>query len=255
MKQNNIENSDKKLVGYITASIPDNNFTVDLALSIKEAGVDTLELGIPFSDPVADGPVIEKANLIALNNGFKLTDLFEVSSKIAPQMDTLWMGYMNPFYKYGIENFLKKAQEFGINGTIIPDVPFEMAEDLLPLYNKYNISNISFVAPTHNENRIKKVVSNSQKFIYMVAYAGITGSGQKEDLTSIIQNVRKYTNTPLYIGFGVDENTCKDKVKGVDGVIVGSAFVKHIIDDSLSNNEKIKKISSLAKEIKEKINE
>jgi len=250
MSENN-----KKLVGYITASIPDNNFTVDLALSMKEAGVDTLELGIPFSDPVADGPVIEKANLIALNNGFKLDDLFEVSSKIAPNIDTLWMGYMNPFYKYGIENFLKKADEFGVNGTIIPDVPFEMAQTLKPLYDKYNKANISFVAPTHTEERIKQVVSDSQKFIYMVAYAGITGSGQSEDLTSLIENVRKYSQTPLYIGFGVDEKTCKEKSQGVDGVIVGSAFVKHIIDDSLSNDEKIKKISSLAKEIKEKINE
>ena len=249
------ENIDKKLVGYITASYPDNNFTVDLALSMKEAGVDTLELGIPFSDPVADGPVIEKANLLALNNGFKLTDLFEVSSKIAPFMDTLWMGYMNPFYKYGIENFLKKADEFGIAGTIIPDVPFEMAENILPLYKKYNKANISFVAPTDSEDRIKEIITDSQKFIYMVAYAGITGSGQSEDLSTIIENVRKYTSTPLYIGFGVDQNTCKEKSKGVDGVIVGSAFVKHIIDDSLSSNEKITKISAIAKEIKEKINE
>ncbi|QKJ24016.1 tryptophan synthase subunit alpha [Poseidonibacter lekithochrous] len=249
------ENIDKKLVGYITASIPDNNFTVDLALSMKEAGVDTLELGVPFSDPVADGPVIEKANLIALQNGFKLKDLFEVSSKIAPNMDTLWMGYMNPFYSYGVENFLQKAEEFGITGTIIPDLPYEMADNYTALYKKYNKASIAFVAPTHTENRIKKVVSNAQKFIYMVAYAGITGSGQKEDLTSVIANVRKYTNTPLYIGFGVDEKTCQEKVKGVDGVIVGSAFVKHIIDDSLSNNEKISKITSLAKEIKEKINQ
>ncbi len=249
------ENIDKKLVGYITASYPDNNFTVDLSLSMKEAGVDTLELGIPFSDPVADGPVIEKANLLALNNGFKLNDLFEVSSKIAPIMDTLWMGYMNPFYKYGIENFLKKADEFGITGTIIPDVPFEMAENILPLYKKYNKANISFVAPTDSEERIKEIISDSQKFIYMVAYAGITGSGQSEDLSKIIENVRKYTKTPLYIGFGVDENTCKEKSQGVDGVIVGSAFVKHIIDDSLSSNEKITKITAIAKEIKEKINE
>lgn len=89
----------------------------------------------------------------------------------------------------------------------------------------------------------------------MVAYTGITGSGQKEDLSLLINNVRKYTNTPLYIGFGVDENSCKEKAVGVDGVIVGSAFVKHLIDDSLSNSEKIKKISLVAKEIKEKINE
>lgn len=245
----------KNLVGYITSSIPNNNFTVDLALSMKDAGVDTLELGVPFSDPVADGPVIEKANEIALANGFKLDDLFEVSSKIAPQMDMLWMGYMNPFYSYGLEKFLKKAKEFGVNGMIIPDVPFEEAEIIKPLFQKYEKSNISFVAPTHSENRIKKVVTNAQKFIYMVAYAGITGSGKSEDLTTIIQTVKKYSNTPLYIGFGVDEKTCKEKAKGVDGVIVGSAFVKHLIDESLSNDEKIKRICSIAKEIKEKINE
>ncbi|CAM4005829.1 tryptophan synthase subunit alpha [Arcobacter cloacae] len=245
----------KKLVGYITSSLPNNDFTVDLAYSMKEAGVDILELGIPFSDPVADGPVIEKANLIALNNGFKLKDLFEVSSKIGKDIDTLWMGYMNPFYHFGIEKFLQKADEFGISGTIIPDLPYEMAQNFEPLFEKYNKTNICFVAPTDSEERIKQIATNAQKFIYMVAYAGITGSGQKEDLSQIIQNVRKYSNTPLYIGFGVDENTCKEKIIGVDGVIVGSAFVKHIIDDSLSNSEKIKRISSIAKEIKEKINE
>ncbi len=245
----------KKLVGYITSSLPNNNFTVDLAYSMKESGVDILELGIPFSDPVADGPVIEKANLIALENGFKLKDLFEVSSKIAKDIDTLWMGYMNPFYHYGIEKFLQKAEEFGVNGTIIPDLPFEMAQNYGDLFAKYNRANISFVAPTDSENRIKELVTDSQKFIYMVAYAGITGSGQEEDLSKVIENVRKYTQTPLYIGFGVDENSCQEKIKGVDGVIVGSAFVKHLIDDSLSNDEKIKKISSIAKIIKEKINQ
>ena len=245
----------KKLVGYITASLPSNNFTIDLAYSLKEAGVDILELGIPFSDPVADGPVIEKANLIALNKGFKLKDLFEVSSKIGKDIDTLWMGYMNPFYHYGMEKFLQKAVEYNIQGTIIPDLPFEMAQNYEELFAKYNKSNISFVAPTDSEERIKELVTNAKKFIYMVAYAGITGSGQKEDLSLIIKNVRKYSQTPLYIGFGVDEKTCKEKAKDVDGVIVGSAFVKHIIDDSLSNDEKIKKIFSTAKEIKEKINE
>lgn len=245
----------KKLVGYITSSIPDNNFTVDLALSMKEAGVDTLELGVPFSDPVADGPVIEKANQIALNSGFKLKDLFEVSSKIGPQIDLLWMGYMNPFYHYGLDNFLEKAKEYDVKGMIIPDLPFEEAKLVEDSFKKYERVNISFVAPTHSEERIKKVVENSQKFIYMVAYAGITGSGKAEDLSDIINRVKKYSNTPLYIGFGVDENSCKEKSKGVDGVIVGSAFVKHLIDNSLSNSEKIARISSIAKEIKEKINE
>ncbi|QKF59568.1 tryptophan synthase subunit alpha [Aliarcobacter lanthieri] len=245
----------KKLVAYITTSLPNNNFTVDLAFALKESGVDTLELGIPFSDPVADGPIIEKANLMALKNGFKLKDLFEISSKIGKDIDTLWMGYMNPFYHYGIEEFLKKAQDYQIAGTIIPDLPFEMSQKYEPIFKKYNKVNITFVAPTTPKDRIKKLVENSQKFIYMVAYAGITGSGRDEDLSKIISDIREYTTTPLYIGFGVDEKTCKAKSKDLDGVIVGSAFVKYIIDDSLSNSEKISKISQLAKEIKTKINE
>lgn len=244
----------KKLVGYITASYPDNNFTIDLALNMKESGVDILELGIPFSDSVADGPVIEKANLLALKNGFKLKDLFEVSSKIAPQMDTLWMGYLNPFYHYGIEEFFKKAKEFGITGEIIPDLPFEETFIYQELAKKYEQSIITFVSPTHSKERIAQVVKNATKFIYMVAYAGITGSGKSEDLTQVIKTVKENTKTPLYVGFGVDENTCKEKSVGVDGVIVGSAFVKHIIDDSLSYNEKIDKICKISKEIKEKIN-
>jgi tryptophan synthase alpha chain len=244
----------KQLVGFITSSYPENNFTVDLALSMKEAGVDTLELGIPFSDPVADGPVIEKASLMALQNGFKLNDLFEVSSKIAPHMDTLWMGYMNPFYHHGFENFVKKASKFGINGAIIPDLPYEEAKKYKPLFKEHNQSLIDFVAPTDSEERIKQLVSDSSKFIYMVAYAGITGSGQSEDLNEIISNIKKYTDTPVYIGFGVNEKTAKEKARGVDGVIVGSAFVKHLIDNSLSYNEKTSKITTLAKEIKEKIN-
>jgi tryptophan synthase alpha chain len=244
----------KKLVGFITASLPENNFTVDLALSMKEAGVDTLELGIPFSDPVADGPIIEKASLKALNNGFKLNDLFEVSAQIAPQMDTLWMGYMNPFFHYGMENFLKKAKEFNIQGSIIPDLPYEEAKYYKDLFLQYNNSLIDFVAPTDSLERIKTITERSNKFIYMVAYAGITGSGAKEDLTQVIQNVRDVTNTPLYIGFGVDEKTAKEKSQGADGVIVGSTFVKHLIDDSLSYSQKIEKISALSKVIKEKIN-
>ena len=244
----------KKLVGFITSSLPENNFTVDLALQMKEAGVDTLELGIPFSDPVADGPVIEKASLTALQNGFKLDDLFEVTSKIAPFMDTLWMGYMNPYFHYGIEKFLQKGQEYNISGSIIPDLPHEEGKKYKELFQQYNQSLIDFVAPTDSIERIKKITQNSSKFIYMVAYAGITGSGVSEDLSKIIANVRESTKTPLYIGFGVDENTAKQKSQGVDGVIVGSAFVKHLIDDSLNYNEKTARILAIAKKIKEEIN-
>jgi len=244
----------KKLVGFITSSLPNNNFTVDLALNMQEAGVDTLELGIPFSDPVADGAIIQKANLKALQNKFKLKDLFEISSQIAPKMDTLWMGYMNPFFHYGMEDFLKKAKEFNIQGSIIPDLPYEEAKEYQDLFKKYNQTLISFVAPTNSLDRIKQITQNSSKFIYLVAYAGITGSGAKEDLSQIIENIRNVTTIPLYIGFGVNEKTAKEKAKNVDGVIVGSAFVKVLLDNSLSNSEKIDKITQKVAIIKEEIN-
>ncbi len=244
----------KKLVGFITASLPSNNFTIDLALGMKESGVDTLELGIPFSDPVADGPVIEKASLQALQNGFTLDQLFEITSQIAPHMDTLWMGYMNPYFHYGIEKFLQKGQQYNIQGSIIPDLPFEESSAFKELFAKYDQTIIDFVAPTDSLERIKKVTAQSEKFIYLVAYAGITGSGASEDLTQVIEDIRSATQTPLYLGFGVDEKTAKEKCKNVDGVIVGSTFVKHLIDDTLSHKEKMDRILESTKIIKDQIN-
>jgi len=245
----------KKLVAYITTGFPSLEFTVDAALALAEAGVDTLELGMPFSDPVADGPVIEAANLKALQNGFKLEHLFEASAKIAPHIDTLWMGYFNPFYHKGMDTFIAKAKEVGVNGFIIPDLPLEEAAVYKPNIEAAGLSLIDFIAPTDSEARITEIVTNAQKFIYLVAYAGITGAGKSEDLQPIITNIKKYSDTPVYVGFGVDQNTAKDKVQGVDGVIVGSAFVKVLLDKSLSNTQKMTKIATIAKEIKEKINQ
>jgi tryptophan synthase alpha chain len=244
----------KKLVAYVTAGFPSNDFTVDLALSLKDAGVDSLELGIPFSDPVADGPVIEAANLKALQNGFKIEHLFDISKAIGKEIDTLWMGYFNPFYHRGMGIITDKAKEFGISGFIIPDLPHEEALAYSSLMKAKELSMISFVAPTDSHDRIKQVVEHSSKFIYLVAYAGITGSGASEDLSDTIESIRTASQTPVYVGFGVDEKTAKAKAQGVDGVIVGSAFVKILLDDSLSNNEKIVKISNLARVIKDSIN-
>ena len=244
----------KKLVGYITTGFPDRYFTVDLAMAMAEAGVDTLELGMPFSDPVADGPVIEQANLHALNGGFKLKHLFEVSREIAPVVDTLWMGYFNPFYHKGMTHFIQQATESGVQGFIIPDLPFEEAKPYKPIIEEAGLSLIDFVAPTDSEARIAEITTSAQKFIYLVAYAGITGTGKSEDLQQIIAQIKTYTETPVYVGFGVDQHTAKEKAEGVDGVIVGSAFVKVLLDDLLNHTQKIAKIAQIAREIKEKIN-
>jgi tryptophan synthase alpha chain len=244
----------KNLVAYITTGYPDLEFTVDLALSLAESGVDTLELGIPFSDPVADGPVIEKANLHSLQNGFKIDHLFAASQQIAPKIDTLWMGYFNPFYHKGMDLFIDEAVRSGVNGFIIPDLPLEEARPYKEMAKAKNLALIDFVAPTDSSERIRELVSGADKFIYLVAYAGITGAGKSESLERVIDDIRKVAKTPVYVGFGVDENTAQEKAQGVDGVIVGSAFVKILLDKSLGGSKKIERISQLAKEIKEKIN-
>ena len=159
----------KKLVAYITTGYPDIDFTIDMALALIDANVDILELGIPFSDPVADGPIIEKANLYSLQNGFRLKDLFKVSEKIATHIDTLWMGYFNPFYHRGMEFFIDKAKKSGVNGFIIPDLPYEEALRYKPLITSNNLSLIDFIAPTDTKERIEMITKDAQKFIYLVA--------------------------------------------------------------------------------------
>lgn len=244
----------KQLVAYITTGIPDKNFTIDLALALGDNGVDTLELGVPFSDPVADGPVIEEANHRSLANGFQFSDLLEVSRVIAPKIDTLWMGYFNPFYQYGIEKLLDDVKQIGVNGFIIPDVPYEEAKKYHALFENRGLANITFVAPTDGEKRIELITAEARKFIYLVAYAGITGSGKTEDLAPTLEMIKRHTQTPVYVGFGVNEATAREKVQGADGVIVGSAIVSVLLDDTLSNSEKIVKSCEITRNIKSLIN-
>ena len=244
----------KKLVAFITSGYPEKSFSIDLALALGENGVDTLELGVPFSDPVADGPLIEKANHKALELGFKFQHLLDISKEVAPKVDTLWMGYFNSFYQQNMDKLIPLANEIGVNGLIIPDLPHEEALRYSELFKANNIANISFVAPTDSEQRIQEVVSDAQKFIYMVAYTGITGSGVAEDLQPFLSSIKKHTQTPVYVGFGVNAKTAKDKVVGADGVIVGSAFIDILLKENLNYSQKIKDCSELAQVIKNEIN-
>lgn len=244
----------KHLVAYITSCYPEKSFSVDLSLALGANGVDSIELGVPFSDPVADGPVIEKANHIALEQGFRFHDILDISKEIGQKVDTLWMGYFNPFYQYGMEDLITKAKELHVSGLIIPDLPHEEANTYKELFNKNQVSNISFVAPTDSKERIKEVVSDAKKFIYMVAYTGITGSGKSEDLAPFIESIKEFTTTPAYVGFGVNAKTAKEKVKGADGVIVGSAFIDILLRDNLNYTQKIDECSKLANILKNEIN-
>lgn len=244
----------KKLVAYITTAYPDKNFTIDLASSLALGGVDMLELGIAFSDPVADGPTIERANGYALKNGFRFSDVFDVSKAISSKIDTLWMGYFNSFYQKGIENIIQKAKSLGVDGFIIPDLPYEESSSYKELFDTYNLANITFVAPTDTKERISLLVEDAKKFIYLVAYAGITGTKNSEDLSGVIADIRDSSSCDIYVGFGVNATTAKQKALGVDGVIVGSAFIDILLKDDLSYTKKIQECVDLAKLIKSEIN-
>lgn len=244
----------KKLVAYMTAAYPSVEFSIDLALGLKENGVDSLELGVPFSDPVADGPIIEKANRLALERGFRFSHLCEISREITPSIDTLWMGYVNPFYQIGFHKICKEAQSLGVCGLIIPDLPFEESVAYAEEASAHGLALIRFIAPTTPRERIATLANGAQKFIYLVAYAGITGAGKEEALAPVIESIRAVSETPIFLGFGVNEKNAKEKAKGVDGVIVGSAFVKILLEKDLSDSQKLTQICTLAKRIKEAIN-
>lgn len=243
----------KKLLGYITGAFPSVSFSQDLILAMAENGADKIELGIPFSDPVADGEVIARANLESLKQGFAFRDILEIAQKTSHAVDVLVMGYANPFYRIGLDRSFACLHESGIKGVIIPDVPCEESLPYKTLAKKHHLSFVSFVAPTTPLGRIPLLVQDSEDFIYLVAYAGITGDSKNENLDLIIDHIRKHSQTPLYLGFGIDQTNAWQKSRHVDGVIVGSAFVRILLQD-LTYQEKIARISSLTREIKEAIN-
>jgi tryptophan synthase alpha chain len=165
------------------------------------------------------------------------------------------MGYFNPFYHKGMETFIDEAKSAGVKGFIIPDLPFEEAQPYKHAIESAGLDLIDFIAPTDPAERIAMIAREARRFLYLVAYAGITGSGQSEELAPIVERIREHTETPVYVGFGVTPETAKEKAEGVDGVIVGSAFVKILLDEDLSQSEKIGKVAEMARIIKEKINE
>jgi tryptophan synthase alpha chain len=241
----------KKVIAYITAGYPSPQFTIDLLGRLAEVGVDGVELGIPFSDPVADGPVIQEVNKRALERGFRVKELFEIgeATKNLP-LDRYLMGYFNIFYHNGYDKFAQRAEATGFKGFIIPDLPFEEAEeyaDIFPL--------IPFVAPTDSPERIAKILTKGREFIYLVAYAGITGANKEEELEEVIGEIRRNSPLPLYLGFGVTPENADKKARLVDGVIVGTALVKELLKDDLSPSQQLENIVQKARIIKEKVAE
>jgi tryptophan synthase alpha chain len=220
---------------YFTAGFPNLNDTVEIIQQLEKNGVDLIEIGIPFSDPTADGPTIQHTSEVALKNGMSLKLLFEQLQEIRKSVNIplILMGYFNPVLQFGVEEFCKKCNEMGIDGTILPDLPLdEFEENYKVFFRQNNLHNVLLITPQTSEKRIRQIDEATGGFIYMVSSSSTTGAGKKvedfqQDYFERIQQMN--LKNPRLIGFGIsDHTTFANACKYASGAIIGSAFVKSV---------------------------
>ncbi len=220
----------KAFIPFITCGDPDLDTTATAVRAAVDAGADLVELGIPFSDPTAEGPTIQGANLRALTGGVTTDKIFDLVRDLRKDVTVplVFMTYSNVIFSYGAERFISTCGEIGIDGLILPDLPFEEKEEFLPACDKYGVDLISLIAPT-SDNRIAMIAKEAKGFIYLVSSLGVTGTRTQitTDLASIVRVIRENTDVPVAIGFGISTPEQAKKMAEVsDGAIVGSAIVK-----------------------------
>lgn len=220
----------KAFIPFVTAGDPSLDITEQLVLKMAEAGADLIELGIPFSDPVAEGLVIQRADERALTAGTTTDKIFDMVRRIRKvcSVPLAFMTYVNPVFTYGAERFVKNCQDTGIDAVIVPDLPFEEKEELIPYCSKYGVDLISLIAPTSHE-RIRMIAAEAQGFVYCVSSMGVTGVRQEitTDVGEMVRLVKKVKDIPCAVGFGISSPEQAARMARVaDGVIVGSAIVK-----------------------------
>ncbi|MBT32990.1 MAG: tryptophan synthase subunit alpha [Thalassobius sp.] len=238
---------------YFTAGFPELKDTVKILEALEKAGADLVEIGMPYSDPVADGPTIQESNQKALENGMTIAELFKQLEGIREKVSLpiVLMGYVNPVLQYGAEKFVKKCAEIGIDGTILPDLPApEFEEELKELYEQNGLHNIFLITPQTSEERIRQIDELSKGFVYMVSSNSITGakSGLAEKQVAYFEKIEKLKlKNPKLIGFGISNNeTFSTACKYAEGAIIGSAFIK-----LLNESQDVEKdIISFVKEVK-----
>jgi len=226
----------KALIPYVTVGYPDIEATLKVVPILAKSGADIIELGIPFSDPLADGATIQKASFNALNNGITPEKCLETARKLHKIVNTplVFMSYYNPIYKYGIDKFCKECARSGIDGLIIPDLPPEEGDELEPSCVINGLDLIYLLAPTSTGARIKMVTAHSRGFVYLVSVTGVTGARRSvpQELADFIASVRKKTDKPLCVGFGISSPEQAAKISGIaDGVIIGSRLVQLMEQD------------------------
>jgi tryptophan synthase alpha chain len=231
-KIKNAFNGKKAFIGYVTGGDPNFEKSEEYILKMIDAGADLIEIGIPFSDPIAEGPVIQAANLRALAAGATVDKIFGLAEKIRRKSEVplVFLTYLNPVLNYGYPIFFERCEKIGVDGIIIPDMPFEEQGELKPVAEKYNISVISLIAPT-SEDRTTEIVKAASGFVYIVSSMGVTGvrSEITTDLHAIIDKIKSAGTIPAAVGFGIHTpDQAKKIAQYADGVIVGSAIVKII---------------------------
>ena len=222
----------KAFIAFVTCGDPDLETTGAVVREMVKNGADLIELGIPFSDPTAEGPVIQGANLRALNGGVTTDQIFEFVKELRRDVSVpmVFMTYANVVFSYGAERFISTCREIGMDGLILPDLPYEEKEEFQPICRRFGLELISLIAPT-SENRIARIAGEAEGFVYLVSSLGVTGvrSEIKTDLTSIVEAIRRNTDIPCAIGFGISTPEQAARMAGLaDGVIVGSAIVRLI---------------------------
>lgn len=242
------ERKEGALICYIMAGDPTAEVTVNIVTSLVNGGADIIELGFPFSDPVADGPTIQVAGQRALAAGMDIPHYFELVKGLEVSIPLVCMTYYNPVFKYGVEKFVEGAAKAGICGLIIPDIPVEEAGDLKNSCERHGLDLIFLVAPTTTDERIQRILQRGSGFLYLVSRLGVTGT--REDVSSSTKDLiaRVETKLPKAVGFGISTGRQAEEVRaaGADAVIVGSAFVK-IIE---AGKDVDHKLETLARELK-----
>ena len=236
----------KAFIPFITAGDQGIDATEKYIRTMAKAGASLIEIGIPFSDPVAEGPVIQAASERALSTGVTTDDIFDMVKRLRTGTEPLtiplvFMTYLNPIYVYGVESFMTRCEEVGIQGVIVPDCPLEEKQELSHQAKTHGVAVISLIAPT-SEQRIEEIASQAEGFVYCVSSLGVTGmrSDIKTDIASIVQQIRQYTDVPVAVGFGISTPEQAKAMAAVsDGAIVGSAIVKQIGEWGANGEEEL----------------
>lgn len=250
-------NHEKALIVYLTAGDPSLRMTKQLIFVLEKSGVDILEIGVPFSDPTADGPVIQEASQRALKAGTTLEDVLKMVAEVrkTSEIPIVLFGYFNPIFSYGVKKFALAARTAGVDGVLVVDLPCEEAEELRSYTDRMDIDFISLIAPTTGKERLKKIAAQAAGFLYYISITGITGTTAPkiENIKNEVAKIRKMTNLPISVGFGISEpQQAGDIGRFADGVVIGSAVVR-LIDENKNKHDFIKTVSDYIRNIKKEL--